>query len=331
MSSLRFVALASLPSVSLSLAACIENRLERRDPHPDPRRRHLHAAHRVPARARRHREGQRARRDPAGGGSAPAAPLPHRRALAEERGDGPRAARGRRSRRSCLAAGRGRRLLPGARRPHAQPARNFVSAYVDSEQRLLRVPGGAPRPVLAARRRAGALPLRAEARPAFAEPSRGRSRRPPRAGLRRRELPTCGACTASCSPSPSRARWRRSPSARSSGRASARSSSRSTTRLDGKQKQLGGALVRRSPPGGAEEQSARRSGRRDRTRRRRPARDARGGGAARSQPRPGRAQAPLPRHARDARPDPARQHLRQPATRRPGSSTRTTSSAAASR
>ena len=127
----------------------------RRALHPGPRRRHLHAARRVPARARRHRQGRRARRDPPGGRPAPAAGTAS-----------PPASPGRSARRRStgLHVVVVEALLPSpaaadgdffrARAPRAQPARNVVSAFVDAEhgvyeyQEVLRDPAS---PLAAAR------------------------------------------------------------------------------------------------------------------------------------------------------------------------------------
>ena len=125
-----------------------------------------------------------------------------------------------------------------ARSPRAQPARNYVSAFVDAEhgvyeyQEVLRDPAS---PLAAARALSRAA---AQARRGVRRALRAR---PGRRAARRRASPTCGAPTASGSRSRSRARspsWRSGPS---TAPASGASSTRSTTAWTPSR--------RRSPPG----------------------------------------------------------------------------------
>ena len=252
------------------------------------------------------------------------APFPVRRALAGPRRDADRSARGGRGGPAAVARRGRRRLLPGAGSP-GQPGRNVVSAFVDAEHGRLRVPGGPPRPVLPARRCAGSLPLGAEAgrdlRGGFREGARRQGRVSARVG-RAARVP------GGASPCPSHGRWRSSPSARSTGRARGAISTSSTTTSTRSR--------RPSPP-------ASRSSRRDSPRGRRGRRRVVVQRHRRVSPRPARrGRAPAP-HARGGRPPPLRAPRSScplpssartrawPATRRRGSSTRRTSSAAASR
>ena len=192
-----------------------------------------------------------------------------------------------------------------ARAPRAQPARNIVSAFVDAEhgayeyQEVLRDPSS---PLAAAR----ALSRAALKRDGDLRRGLRATRSPARA--RARASPTCDARTGSGSPSPSRGRSRSSPSARSTGRArgaTSTSSSTASTRSRRTSRPGSRPSPRALPPEeieAAAEASFNSLGKgllEQLEEAGLPLLTARGAG-----------QPSLPRHPRDARPDPPRQHLR---------------------